>query len=236
MADLNTPQDRAGWETIWHSGDIPARYRTLAAPEPPVVEWADTLPPGAAILDLGCGVGRHCLYLGGRGFRMAGMDVSPSGIEVTAAACAERGIPFQGRVSDMPTIPWADAAFDAVFSTATIHHGLRAQIRATIAEVRRVLKPGGSFLVDFIATDRVEYQEQKERAAQGIIREIEPNTFLDENNVYDTDGFLPHHYFDEAETREMLSAFELVRLWTTRTPQGDMNRWVAVARRPLSDG
>ncbi|MEO8393762.1 MAG: class I SAM-dependent methyltransferase [Chloroflexota bacterium] len=234
MANLSNPLDRAGWEAIWTRGDIPARYRTLAKPEDAVVEWAQTLPAGAAILDLGCGVGRHCLYLGGLGCRMAGQDVSPSGIEQTAAACAERGISFEGKRSPITTIPWADATFDGVLSTATIHHGLRAEVDRAVAEVRRVLKPGGSFLVDLIATDRLEYQEQKDRAAQGVIQEIEPNTFLDENNMYDTDGFLPHHYFDEAETRDLLSAFEIVRLWTTQTQQGDINRWVAVATRPLS--
>ena len=234
MANLSNPEDRAGWEAIWRSGDIPPRFRTQAAPETHVVEWAETLPPGGAILDLGCGIGRHCLYLGGRGFQMAGLDVSPSAIEQTTTACAERGFPFEGRVSEMTTIPWADATFDGLFSTATIHHGLRAEVDRAAAEVRRVLKPGGSFLVDLIATARLEYQEQKERAAQGIVREVEPNTFVDENNLYDSDGFLPHHYFDEAETRDLLSAFEIVRLWTTKTPQGDINRWVAVARKPLS--
>src|SRR5215813_13745220 len=101
MANLSNSDDRAGWEAIWSSGDIPPRYRTLAAPETHVVEWAETLPAGGTILDLGCGIGRHCLYLGGLGFRMAGLDVSPSGVEQTAAACAERGIPFEGRISEM---------------------------------------------------------------------------------------------------------------------------------------
>lgn len=235
MAD--TPgQDQAGWEAIWSSGDIPPRYRSLAEPEAWVVEWADTLLPGAAVLDLGCGVGRHCVYLGGRGFLVAGQDISPSGIEQTAAVCAERGIPFEGRVSDMTTIPWGDASFDGVFSIAAVHHGLYADIRSAVAEARRVLKPGGSFLVDFIGTNRAEYEQQKQRAAQGIIKEVEPNTFVNESNIDDFDGFLPHHYFDEDEVRDVLSAFEILRLWTTQTPQGDNDRarWVAVARKPLA--
>jgi SAM-dependent methyltransferase len=173
------------------------------------------------------------LYLGGRGFRMAGLDVSPSGVEQTAAACAERGIPFEGHVSDMRTIPWADATFDAALSTATIHHGLRAEILRSIREVWRVLKPGGSFLVDFIATDRLEYQEMRALAAAGEVKEVEPNTFIDERDPDNFDAFLPHHYCDEAETRALLVGFEILRLWTTQTPQGDINRWVAVARKGL---
>jgi SAM-dependent methyltransferase len=238
MANLSNPEDRAGWEAIWRSGDIPPRFRTLAAPETPVVEWAETLPPSATILDLGCGVGRHCLYLGGRGFRMAGQDISPSGVEQTAAAYAECGILFEGRVSDMKTLPWADAIFDGALSTATIHHAPRADIQRSLAEMRRVLKPGGSFLVDFLDRSRPEYQQMRELASVGEVREIDPDTFIDERDIEDSDAFLPHHYSDEADVRDLLGAFEIVRLWTTQNPSGEevnpRARWVAVARRPLS--
>src|SRR5262245_17961988 len=116
IANSSTPDDRAGWEAIWRSGDIPPRYRTLAPPDNPIVEWANMLPANGLVLDIGCGVGRHCIYLAGRGFRVAGMDISPSGIKQTKAACAERNIPFEGRVSDMTSIPWPDATFDGAFS------------------------------------------------------------------------------------------------------------------------
>jgi tellurite methyltransferase len=237
MADNPKPEDLAGWEAIWSSGDIPPRYRSAAEPEAWAVEWAETLPPGGTILDLGCGVGRHCVYLGGRGFQMAGQDVSPSGVEQTSAACAERGIPFDGRVSDMRTIPWSDEVFDGALSIATIHHQLRADIARTLGEVKRVLKPGGTLLVDVLDTSRPEYQEQRELVAQGVIKEIEPNTFLNESNINDFDGFLPHHFSDEADIRDLLSGFEIVRLFSTQTPQLDnpRARWVAVTRKPVSE-
>jgi SAM-dependent methyltransferase len=238
MAGDANPQGQAGWEEIWRSGDIPPRYRTQAAPEDWVVEWAETLPAGGAILDLGCGVGRHCVYLGGRGFRMAGQDISPSGVEQTSAACAGRGIPFEGKVSDMSAIPWGDATFDGALSIATIHHQLRAGIAHTLGEMRRVLKPGGALLIDLLDTNRPEFQEQKELAAQGIIKEVEPNTFVNEQNINDFDGFLPHHFSDEADVRDLLRGFEIVRLWTTQNAPGQAvnprARWVAIARKPLS--
>src|SRR5574342_383843 len=100
-ADNFNPHERAGWEQIWRSNDIPPRFNSFAAPNDTVVEWADTLPPGGVVLDVGCGVGRHVLYLGGRGFQVAGVDISPSGIRLTQAACAERQILFDGHVSAM---------------------------------------------------------------------------------------------------------------------------------------
>src|SRR5689334_4952345 len=122
--------DHAGWEMIWRSGEdnIPPRYRTLAAPNDTVVEWAESLPPGASILDVGCGVGRHTIYLASCDFHIAGVDISPTGIQMAQAACAERNIPFEGKVSDMTIMPWPDATFDAALSTSTIHHHRRADI------------------------------------------------------------------------------------------------------------
>jgi 2-polyprenyl-3-methyl-5-hydroxy-6-metoxy-1,4-benzoquinol methylase len=99
------PDERAGWELIWRSGDIPPVYRSFAAPNATVVDWADTVPPGGFVLDVGCGVGRHLIYLGERGFRVAGVDISPSGIGQAQEACAERQIAFEGHISDMNTLP-----------------------------------------------------------------------------------------------------------------------------------
>ncbi len=231
MSDTPNPDEHAGWELIWRSGDIPPRYRSTAEPNASVVEWAETLPPGGAVLDIGCGVGRHVLYLGGRGFQMAGMDVSPSGIRITQAVCAERQIPFDGHVGEMTTLPWPDATFDAALSTSTIHHNRRADILRTLDEVRRVLKPGGLFQVDFISTARDDYQQMRALVAAGEVVEIEPDTFIDERaDSRDSDGFLPHHYCDEAEVRDLLRGFEILRLWDDTQP-GSRGKWIAWARR-----
>jgi hypothetical protein len=61
-------------------------------------------------------------YLGRLGFKMAGADISATGVQLASAACAERGISFDGRVCPMTSLPWADASFDAALSTSTIHH------------------------------------------------------------------------------------------------------------------
>jgi tellurite methyltransferase len=223
--------NRIGWEAIWNSDHIPPRFATFAAPNDTVVEWADRLQPGASVFDLGCGVGRHVTYLGGRGFRMAGSDISPTGLQVTADACAERELAFDGRVSDMTVLSWPDATFDAALSTSTIHHALRANIQSTIAEVWRILKPGGLFLVDFPCTDRADYAYQRADVAAGRVREVEPNTFVDERpDSDDPDGFLPHHFCDEAEVRDLLSSFVIERLRADGSV-GGRGKWVAWARK-----
>lgn len=241
MPDFSNPNERAGWEQLFQSGHFPPRYQTLAAPNDTVIEWADALPSGSSILDVGCGIGRHVTYLGGRGFKMAGMDVSPTGVKTSQEVCAERGITFDGRIADMTALPWADATFDAVLSTSTISHHRRENIFKTITEVRRVLKPGGLFLVDFLHKDTGSYQRVRSQAAAGEIAEVEPDTFVDQSPEPDADddAFLPHHYSDESEVRDLLRDFEIVKLWADvpeRTPEGGLpmrGYWVAWARKPL---
>ncbi|MBI1277822.1 MAG: methyltransferase domain-containing protein [Anaerolineaceae bacterium] len=239
---MGNSEELAGWEPLFQNGFIPPRYQTLADPNDSVVEWADTLPSGASILDVGCGIGRHLIYLGGRGFKMAGMDISPSGVKTSQTVCAERNIDFDGRVSNMTALPWADMTFDAALSTSVISHNLRADIFKTLEEVRRVLKPGGLFLVDFPHKDTFSYQRVRKQAAAGEITEVEPDTFVDQSPEPDEtdDAYLPHHFCDEADVRDLLRAFEIIRLWADLpepSPQGNLparGYWVAWTRKPLS--
>jgi SAM-dependent methyltransferase len=222
-----------GWEPIWSSDRIPDRYASFAPPNDSVVAWAARLPAGAAVFDLGCGVGRHVIYLGGLGFNMAGSDISPTGIRRAYAACAERGLAFDGRVCDLTALPWPDAVFDGALSTSAIHHALRADIQRAIGEVWRLLKPGGLFLVDFPCTDRPDYALLRAEVAAGNIREVEPNTFVDDRpDSDDPDGMLPHHFCDEADVRDLLSRFAIERL-SSDIAAGSRGKWVAWARKAV---
>ncbi len=242
MTDTPASDDRAGWEGLFRSGIFPPRYQTTAAPNASVAEWAATLPAGAYVLDVGCGIGRHALYLGERGFRMAGIDVSPTGVSTTQQVCAERGIAFDGNVAPMTAIPWEDMTFDAALSTSTISHNRLADIQKTLDEIWRVLKPGGTLLVDFPHKNTRAYQQVRDQVSAGTIIEVEPETYVDDSAQPDdgNDAFLPHHYTDEDELRMLMQRYEILRLWTEflgETPDGapaPRGYWVIVARRPFA--
>ena len=106
------------------------------------------LKPGAWVLDLGCGEGRHVhgLHVLG-GINVVGLDRDgPSlvkareGLAMLPAATATTGF-VEG---DAYRTPYADATFDAVICSEVLEH--LEDYHAALAEIARVLKPGGVFV------------------------------------------------------------------------------------------
>jgi SAM-dependent methyltransferase len=98
------------------------------------------LPPRARLLDAGCGTGYNLVALGRDG-RAVGVDLSPKAL----AYCRERGVrALRGSVLQLP---FADASFDVVTSFDVLYHAWVSDDRAAVAEMVRVLRPGGVALV-----------------------------------------------------------------------------------------
>ena len=98
--------------------------------------------PGQHVLDLACGTGDLAFLAAGRGARVVGLDLTRRMIELARAKRARaHGAAFL--VGDMMALPFADAQFDLV----TTGYGLRnvPDIEVAMAEIRRVLRPGGRF-------------------------------------------------------------------------------------------
>ncbi len=109
------------------------------------------LAPGASVLDLCCGEGRHTVALARRGYRMTGLDLSALHLRLARQAAKEAGVNVRWRRADMRDIPWEDE-FDAVINVFTSFGYFESDHEdfKVLAGVARALKPSGRFLLDTI--------------------------------------------------------------------------------------
>ncbi len=103
--------------------------------------------PGLRILDAGCGRGETTLALARAGAEVAAIDYSEAAVELTREMLATLQADAELRVGSVTELPWPDASFDRVQFSDVIEHLDPKQTVPALAELRRVLRPGGYLLV-----------------------------------------------------------------------------------------
>ena len=110
---------------------------------------AERLPAARGrILDLACGTGRISVPLARRGFELAGIDISRRALEIARAEAPTLDL----RHGDMRDLPWDGGSFDGVVNvwTAFGYFATQEEDERVVAEVARVLRPAGVFVLDAI--------------------------------------------------------------------------------------
>jgi len=165
-----------------------------------MVGWL-RLAPGAKVLDLCCGMGRHSLALAEAGYRVTGVDLS----EVLLREA--KRFDTRGQVTwhkaDMRRLPLEHGEFDAVVNLFTSFGYFREDVEQikVLREAARVLRPGGRFLLDFLnpaytTTHLVPYSEREDEGQRIVeLRRIEDG-FVIKDIVITSPGGEPRHYIE----------------------------------------
>jgi len=108
------------------------------------------LQSGENVLDVGCGTGGVTIpakiRIGENG-NAAGIDPAPEMIDIARRKASRAGLEIDFRVGVIESLPFPDRTFDAVTSSLMMHHlPEHVQVKG-LAEIRRVLKPGGRLLI-----------------------------------------------------------------------------------------
>lgn len=148
------------------------------------------------VLDLGCGVGRHALLLAREGFTVHAMDASPAGMEFLAGQAEKEGLEITQHTSEMTDLPFESESFDYLLAWNVIYHGNLSVVQHSLAEILRVLKPGGLFQGTMLSKRNAEI-------ANGT--KIAKDTYIN-NDCFEKRH--PHFYCNAVELLALLQGFD----------------------------
>lgn len=135
--------------------------------------YLERLSPGDRVLDIGCANGMHTLACAARCRAVYGFDASPAHLRVARALAAERGVAnalFYRGDAEQP-YPFQAGTFQMVVFLDVLEH--LVQRDAALAEVRRVLAPGGGVLA--LAVPNRETSWKRLRREAGLFPYADPD-------------------------------------------------------------
>lgn len=147
---------------------------------------------GKHLLEIGCGMGFDSVEFLRRGVRVTATDLTPTAVELARQHFEVEGLePVDVRVENVRDLSFPDETFDAVWARGVLH--VTGDTREALAEIHRVLKPGGRaiishfyrrpswmYWVTLLGRENVEFEEEDPPV----------NDFLTEREVLDMfEGF-----------------------------------------------
>jgi SAM-dependent methyltransferase len=151
------------------------------------------LPPGERrlFLEVGCNWGRWCVAAARRGYVPVGIDPSLKGIQAARRVAGQLGVEAHYVVGDARYLPFADATFDVAFSYSVFQHFSRAVAVAALDEIGRVLRPGGTSLV----------QVANVWGVRSLLNQARERRFREPRTLFDVRYWGPRELRDELELR-----------------------------------
>jgi SAM-dependent methyltransferase len=132
-------------------------------------------PPGP-VVDLGCGAGSSSLWLASEGFRVSGIDLAPSAIGAAQQRARRAKAKVDLRAGSVTEMPFKSASFAAALDMGCFHCLPRKARGAYREEVARVLRPGGSLLLTWIAREETgEYGPPHRPSLEEVAEALEPS-------------------------------------------------------------
>jgi tellurite methyltransferase len=205
------------WDERWATPEGRADW---LEPHPAVAAAVPLLKERGArqVLDLGCGIGRHALLFAEHGFEVEAIDGAAAGLDFARREAARRGLRLSLRAGDADALPFADGRFDYVLSWNVIFHGTMGDVGRRLAEIWRVLKPGGIYQGTMLSKRDTQFGRGAAVAPDTFIRGGDPKAH-------------PHYYCDLAGLAGLLAGFELLSLSHEEQRRRGSWHWHIIAER-----
>lgn len=193
--------------------DMDEIYRTLQLEDVP---WVVEEPPDALVdlvesgdvkpctaIDLGCGTGNYAIYLARKGFRVIGVDISPTAITLARKNAKDKGISCDFIVADvLGDLKEVGGTFDFAYDWELLHHLFPEQRKRYSENVSRLLHSEGHYLSVCFSEKNTQF------GGSGKYRETPLGTvlyFSSEDEIREL--FEPHFQINELKTIQIRGKF-----------------------------
>lgn len=136
------------WNALYASGEYRQHWE-FAHPSSELVAFvaAGSWPSGAVALDVGCGAGREAIFLASQGFHVTGVDLSEEALKIARERAEKAGVRVEWKQGNALALPVPDASVELINDRGCFHMITEEDRPRYVAELIRVLKPGGRMLL-----------------------------------------------------------------------------------------
>ncbi|MFZ2537964.1 MAG: methyltransferase domain-containing protein [Oscillospiraceae bacterium] len=155
-------------------------------------------------LDLGCGLGRHSIYMASHGFSVSAVDLSDYGVEYLKTWAEKENLTIKTEVCNMLSLPFEDNSFDCIMAYNVIYHTDTKGFIKSLSEINRVLKPNGELFITLISKNTYSYKRAEN------YKRVDENTIL--RDEHETEKNVPHFYTDIEDIKKLFSDWKFEHL------------------------
>jgi SAM-dependent methyltransferase len=192
----------------WNWSQVKEKYWSEVSDEflPVALRWKEH--GYSTVLDLGCGRGRHTLFLAELGFQVTAVDLSPEGIDQLSSSARKRNLEnnITTLVCDMLELPFEKNTFDCVLGFHSLYHTDFAGLTTVVSTVTRVLKESGQLYITFNSKHNPSFR-------------VDDNEVVDDYTIirhYGLEEGIPHTFLDYEDIVELLAGYEITKIQQIR--------------------
>ena len=180
---------------LWYTGLEPCEF---------VTKNMKSAAKSNSVLDVGCGCGRHTVFLSEQGYDVYGIDISSVALNRTKERLDSLDLSATLKQCNMWDIPFDDVKFSTALCANVLNHAMPSEIQSTVSGIANKLMDNGVFLLTLL-TDN-DYRKCGEQ--------VDVNTFICDRGP---EAGVLHTFFSESCVREFLeSRFEIVLIEVVR--------------------
>ena len=188
-------QNYEKWEDVYRRGDEGPYPWDLGRPRDFLVQLLERgMIEGDRALDPCCGLGTNGLYLAEKGFNVTGIDISEKAVKI-ANRKARKTENINFKVHSFMDMDFEPGSFDFVLDIGCFHHVAQEDRQEFIENVRRVLRPGGRYLL-MCFSDRMvpAWNHFSEQQVRGLFSGHFNIMILEEISSVEGDGVTRYFY------------------------------------------